>query len=316
MIDVNPSSQKPVFGKLFTKYYPVIIFILVIVISLLLYFHHKESAIPKNAETKANMPISSTKIPLNNKSVSSTDSAGIIKAIYALPVKQPVVYITIDDGWYPNQEVLKIMQQYHLPITTYLIEQAAQRHPDFWHDFVNAGGHIEDHTFNHPFLTHLSKADQINQISQPINYFRQYGPPPDELRPPYGDFNSEVGQAAKDSGIKHIVMWNAEMKNSIFTTRNGQELKPGDIILLHWEPGLDQEIIKVLNIIQKQNLGVADLTQGLNSEPLTICWLKAPIPISKSTPASNSKTTISLKAAASKTKITSRSKVSNNKVNH
>ena len=294
MIDVKPGSQKSVSEKLFLKYFLPGIFLLVIVISLslkILFFTHYTSAAPNHLNSVTNKPDLSANIVLNNKGSESLDqispsitSVGPIKATYEFPVNKPVVYITIDDGWYPNQEVLKLMQQYHLPITTYLIEQAAQKHPDYWHEFVNAGGRIEDHTFNHPFLTHLSLADQKNQISQPLDYFRQYGPPPDELRPPYGDFNSEVEQTAKDSGIKYIVMWDAEMKNATFSTRSGLGLKSGDIILLHWEPGLDQELLKLLNIIQKQNLGIADLTQALNGEPLTICWLKTPIPISKPTP--------------------------------
>ena len=71
------------------------------------------------------------------------------------------------------------------------------------------------------------------------------------------------------------------MENSTLSTINNRGLKPGDIILLHWVPGLDQEILKLLSIIQKQNLGIADLTQALNGEPLTICWLKTPILTSK-----------------------------------
>jgi len=287
MIDVKPISQKFISVKISLKYFLLVFFLLVIVVFLFLkifYFTHHTSAVP-------NSPDSSTDIASNIKGSESVDqlspsitTAGPIKVVYELPVNQPVVYITIDDGWYPNQEVLKLMQQYHLPITTYLIEQAAQKHPDYWHEFVNAGGHIEDHTIDHPFLTHLSLADQKSQISQPIDYFRQYGPPTDELLPPYGDFNSEVGQVAKDSMIKYIVMWDAEIKNSTLSTRSGLGLKSGDIILLHWEPGLDQELLKLLNIIQKQNLGIADLTQALNGEPLTICWLKTPIPVSKPTP--------------------------------
>ncbi|AFM39322.1 putative xylanase/chitin deacetylase [Desulfosporosinus acidiphilus SJ4] len=288
MLDVKTSSKKPVFNKYLLNYFRLGLLLLAIVIGLSLKtFYHKPSTTP-NIPQPAN---SLSNRSLNNKSSESvsqlspsTISAGPIDVIYELPVTQPVVYITIDDGWYPNQNVLNLMKQYHLPITTYLIEQAAEKHTEFWHEFVNAGGHIEDHTYSHPFLTHLSQADQISQISQPLNYFNQYGPPPDELRPPYGDFNSEVGQAAKDSGIKHIVMWDAEMKNSIFDTSSGKELKSGDIILLHWEPELDQELIKLMNIIQKKNLGVADLTQALNGEPLRISWLKTPLPVSKTTP--------------------------------
>ncbi len=314
MIDIKPSFQNIFSFKLSLKYFLLGIVLLVIVVGLslkILYFTHHNSTVP-------NKPASSPNIALNNKGSESVDqlnpsttSAGPIKVLYELPVNQPVVYITIDDGWYPNKEVLKLMQQYHLPITTYLIEQAAQKHPEYWHEFVNAGGHIEDHTIDHPFLTHLSLADQKNQISQPIDYFRQYGPAPDELRPPYGDFNSEVGQAAKDSGMKYILMWDAEMKNSTFSTRSGKGLKSGDIILLHWEPGLDQELLKLLNIIQKQNLGVADLTQALNWEPLTICWLKTPITVSKPTPIRTTKTKAAVTSGKTVTSVatgTSRSK--------
>lgn len=285
MTDTQPNFLKFVSGKISLKYFLLAIFLIVILIATgvslkILYFTHNASAVLNKPQSSTNESSNNQRSESLKQLIPSLTSTGPIKVVYNLPEKQPVVYITIDDGWYPNEEVLKLMQQYHLPITTFLIEQAAQEHPDFWHEFVRAGGHIEDHTFSHPFLTHLSLADEKNQISQPLDYFRQYGPLPDELRPPYGDFNSDVGQAARDSGIKYIVMWNAEMRDSTLYTRNNQELKPGDIILLHWVPGLEQEIVKLLNIIQKQNLGIADLTQVLNGEPLTISWLKAPIPTS------------------------------------
>ena len=290
MMDSKPSSRKSSSGHLYKKYIRVGLLLLVITIVSAVSLKNLYLTSPVSTEpTVPYEPLSSANGPLDNhrsetlKQLSpALTSAGPIKVVYELADKQqPVVYITIDDGWYPSEEVLKLMQQYHLPITTFLIEQAAQKQPAFWHEFVQAGGHIEDHTFNHPFLTHVSLAEKKSQISQPIDYFRQYGPPSEQLRPPYGDFNAEVGQAAWESGIKYIVMWDAEMENSVLSTRSNRGLKAGDIILLHWVPGLDQEIIKLLNIIQKQNLGIADLTQALNGKPLTISWLKTPIPVPK-----------------------------------
>ncbi|MDR3539662.1 MAG: polysaccharide deacetylase family protein [Desulfosporosinus sp.] len=288
MMDNNPSSLKSVSSNPYLKYMGIFLVVIMITLSLDITYFAKGVSNEPNEPNISNASNTSDNASLNNQSSESLKqlspsltSEGPIKVVYQLPVKQPVVYITIDDGWYPNEEVLKLMKQYHLPITTFLIEQAAQKQPTFWHEFVSAGGRIEDHTINHPFLTHLSLAEKKSQISQPIDYFRQYGPQLDELRPPYGDYNTEVGQAAWDSGIKYIVMWDAEMENSTLTLRSSPGLKAGDIILLHWVPGLDQEIIKLLNIIQKLNLGIADLTQALNGEPLTICWLKAPIPVPK-----------------------------------
>ena len=281
MIDNEPGFLRSISSNPYLKYWGI--FLSVIILSISLNITYFVNAVSNESQPYAYESLDNQRSESLKQLNPSSTSAGPIKVVYDLPETQPVVYITIDDGWYPNEEVLKLMQQYHIPITTFLIEQAAQKQPAFWHEFVSVGGHIEDHTINHPFLTHLSPVEEKSQISQPIDYFRQYGPPMDELRPPYGDFNSAVGQAAWDSGIKYIVMWDVEMENSILTTRSTPGLKPGDIILLHWVPGLDQEMIKLLNIIQKQNLGIADLTQALNGEPLTICWLKAPIPVSKST---------------------------------
>jgi hypothetical protein len=54
------------------------------------------------------------------------------------------IYITVDDGWTPSQQVLSIMERTHLPVTAFLIKQAAQQHLPYWRDFVKAGGTVGD----------------------------------------------------------------------------------------------------------------------------------------------------------------------------
>jgi len=66
------------------------------------------------------------------------------------------IYITVDDGWTPSSQVLVTMRRTHLPVTAFLIEQAAQRNLAYWRAFAEAGGTIEDHTVSHPNLTKLS----------------------------------------------------------------------------------------------------------------------------------------------------------------
>lgn len=276
----KPGFLRGFFNKRYLMYHLLAISILAVA-AVAVIAAHESSSQPKESRTESSEAQNEQRTESLDQIIPAPASAGSVKVVYDLPVKQPVVFLTIDDGWYPNGEVLQLMQRYHLPITTFLIELAAQRYPAFWHKFVSAGGHIEDHTVSHPFLTHLPLKDEINQITQPIEYLRQYGPPPDQLRPPYGDFNSEVVQAARDSGIGYVVMWNAEMRNSKLYTINNRGLKPGDIILLHWVPDLDQEIIQLLSIIQKQNLGLADLTQALHGEPVNKISINSPLPALK-----------------------------------
>ncbi|WP_088187489.1 polysaccharide deacetylase family protein [Desulfosporosinus sp. FKA] len=194
--------------------------------------------------------------------------------IWSLPAAAKAVFITIDDGWYPNDSVLAIMHAQHVPISAFLIENAAKEHPDFWRSFVAAGGDIENHTVSHPDLTKDSSADVLNQIKNAEGYLTSFSTPT-LFRPPYGDYNQTVCQAAYQAGIKHLIMWNATMSDSGLQTYNGKPLAPGSVILLHWNANLGFQLQKLLNIIAKQHLGVASLPYALNHpNKFPIIWPK------------------------------------------
>ncbi len=210
--------------------------------------------------------------------------------IWRLPLNQRAVYITIDDGWFPSQGVLSLMRQYHLPVTAFLIQEAAAEHRFFWQEFLKDGGHIEDHTYSHPPLTRIPESQDLTQISDPIGYFKAMGASPDELRPPYGDYDRAVQKIAYKAGIKYIVMWNAVMSGGKLQTWNGQPLAPGDIVLLHWIPGLDGNLAGLIHILQHQNLGVASLDDALDGRPVHVAWLNEKAPKARPQPVATSTT--------------------------
>jgi peptidoglycan/xylan/chitin deacetylase (PgdA/CDA1 family) len=72
----------------------------------------------------------------------------------------------VDDGWTPSKQVLAIMRNTRLPVTAFLIEQAAEQHLAYWRAFVGAGGMVADHTVSHPNLTKLSLAQATTQWAQ------------------------------------------------------------------------------------------------------------------------------------------------------
>lgn len=178
------------------------------------------------------------------------------------------VYITIDDGWYPDPQVITLMQQTHVPLTAFLIDAAAQEHIAFWKAFVAAGGTIGDHTDTHPWLSHISAQSDVYQWHQPVvDDQKWFGVTPVVGRPPYGDVNKTVLEAAHAAGLKAIVMWSAEFNPSNpaqgMSTWNGQPLTAGEIILLHWQPGLYSQLKQVLAICKERGLVPAPLTSGL-----------------------------------------------------
>lgn len=177
------------------------------------------------------------------------------------------VYLTIDDGWFPNTTVLEAVQK-GLPLTTFLIEDAAAEHLAFWKAFRAAGGVIEDHTVSHPFLTSLTAAAAKAQIGGPIGaYAKWFGTVPILLRPPYGAYNPKVEQAAEAAGIRALVMWSAVDQNGVISTWNRKPLTGGEIIILHWLPGVGRELESLLRTIRARHLRVGALLPALASTP-------------------------------------------------
>jgi peptidoglycan/xylan/chitin deacetylase (PgdA/CDA1 family) len=171
------------------------------------------------------------------------------------------IYITVDDGWTPSSQVLVTMRRTHLPVTAFLIEQAAQRNLVYWRAFAEAGGTIADHTVSHPDLTKLSLSQATAQWAQArVALGRWFGETPAMGRPPYGAFDSTVAAAAYRAGLKTLVGWSATATSAGIHTWNGKRLEPGEIVLLHWVPGLGQQMTKLLAAIHARHLHPMALT--------------------------------------------------------
>jgi peptidoglycan/xylan/chitin deacetylase (PgdA/CDA1 family) len=171
------------------------------------------------------------------------------------------VYITVDDGWTPSSQVLTIMRKTHLPVTAFLIEQAAQRNLAYWRAFAEAGGTVGDHTVSHPNLTQLSLGQATYQWAHArLALGRWVGKAPLMGRPPYGAFDRTVAAAAHQAGLKALVGWSASVGSAGVKTWNGKPLEPGDIVLLHWDPGLGRQLTKLLAVIHARHLRPMPLT--------------------------------------------------------
>jgi peptidoglycan/xylan/chitin deacetylase (PgdA/CDA1 family) len=171
------------------------------------------------------------------------------------------IYITADDGWTPSAQVLTIMRQTHLPVTAFLIAQAAERNLPYWRAFAAAGGTIGDHTVSHPVMTKLTLAQATTQWGQArTSLGRWFGRLPVLGRPPYGAFNPTVEAAAYRGGLTALVGWSATMSADHIETWDGKRLEPGEIVLLHWVPGLGHEMVTLLKAIHAAHLHPAPLT--------------------------------------------------------
>ncbi len=154
------------------------------------------------------------------------------------------------------------MRRTHLPLTTFLIAKAASAHLAFYKALAAAGVHIEDHTVTHPWMTKLGFPAQVSQWaanrSDEASWFAH---PPGLGRPPYGAVSRSVRVAAHQAGLKALVMWSAQVSpGQGLTTWNRMPLAAGEIVLLHWDPGLGGELAIVLRAVHAAHLTPAYLT--------------------------------------------------------
>ena len=175
------------------------------------------------------------------------------------------VYLTIDDGWYPSPTVLRLMQSEHVPLTAFLIQQAVVKNLGYWKAFVAAGGVVEDHTVSHPYLTSLSAAGALAQWLGPVVHYPSWlGQTPTVARPPYGAYDGQVERAAHAAGLSALIMWSAEWTpGKGLETWNHGPLEPGEIVLLHWVPGIGRELAILLRELVADHLTPAPLLPGL-----------------------------------------------------
>ncbi len=179
---------------------------------------------------------------------------------FASPANR-AIYITVDDGWTPSQKVLAIMRQTHLPVTAFLIQKAAQENLPYWRAFVAAGGTVGDHTVSHPFLTKLSLGQATVQWGQArLVEGKWFGHTPVLGRLLYGAFDPTVEAAAYRGGLTTLVGWSATADSDGIETWNGKPLEAGEIVLLHWIPGLGAQMVKLLAAIRAQHLVPTPLT--------------------------------------------------------
>jgi Polysaccharide deacetylase len=76
----------------------------------------------------------------------------------------PVVFVTIDDGWAYDPTVLPFLAAHHMAVTAFLIGREAVRTASYWHMLVAQGGVVEDHTETHAMLAGRSLRAQAAEI--------------------------------------------------------------------------------------------------------------------------------------------------------
>ncbi len=187
---------------------------------------------------------------------------------YQVKTKDPVVFITIDDGIITPKEALDYVEKHSIPITSFLTSSQVTDAKTRYFERISRWGSIQNHTTTHASLDTSDGSLIHRQVCPVQTSFRdRFGTKPWMMRPPYGagPRGSTLHSVVAKCGITDIVMWDAVVDNGRLSTATGSGLVPGSVILLHYTGNLAWDLKVAVSAARAQGLRPANLADYLTA---------------------------------------------------
>jgi peptidoglycan/xylan/chitin deacetylase (PgdA/CDA1 family) len=170
----------------------------------------------------------------------------VLPVLTEVPTKQKVVALTIDLGESATRRsceaLLNWLEAHNIKATFFLTGWFIRNFPDITQRIARHGNELGNHTDTHPHCPRISSAevqDQLDVVVELLCRQRLAISPHAYFRPPYGEYNRRVVEAAAALGYR-TVTWSvttvdyertgdAEHLASLIVRRT----RPGAIILTH-----------------------------------------------------------------------------------
>ncbi|MFI7063486.1 polysaccharide deacetylase family protein [Kribbella sp. NPDC050124] len=174
---------------------------------------------------------------------------------------QPAKYVvlTFDDGPDPvyTPKILDILAQYDAKATFFEVGRNVVKHPALTKRIHDGGHSVQNHTWSHADLRHLSAGAFRKQVADTDRAIRtQTGQVPGCLRPPYGGISAQVTQRAKVLD-KQLIVWTVDSRDwtkpgtAAIVKRVLTGVHSGSVVLMHDGGGNRAQTVAALPTILK-----------------------------------------------------------------
>jgi len=160
-----------------------------------------------------------------------------------VPTKEKLVAFTFDDG--PNPEwtplFLDVFRKYGAKATFFFIGSHIEQHPELARQTFEEGHELGNHTYSHPFMSKLSKEEQLEQLSRSDELIAGItGRNPSIFRPPFFDVNDDLLEACAERGYSVInalntdsIDWEDATSAEHILTTSRAHVRNGSIFIYH-----------------------------------------------------------------------------------
>ena len=184
--------------------------------------------------------------------------------IYRIPTKDKVVFLTIDDGFYPSSKAANLLKLYQIPTVNFIIGKLWEVTKDrkFYQSLLSINGEIGDHSMTHPDLLTLNNQRLYEEICRSKVSDSKYSKSEIHFfRPPGGAIDQRVVKESQRCGMQPI-LWDVTAAGNKYRTWGGP-IRPGDIILMHWNPGADLTIANLIKVVKENHLSLGNINNYL-----------------------------------------------------
>ena len=177
------------------------------------------------------------------QSISIAEASKRKLPIYSVETPEKRVAFSFDAAWGADDtdDLLNTLKLYDIKATFFLCGYWVDKYPDKVKDIYEAGHDIGNHSNTHAHGSGLSLAQNKEEIMKVHEKIKNLlGIDMDLYRPPYGDYNNTVIQAAEDSAY-YPIQWDVDsldwmnngLDDEINRVLNNKNLRNGSIILFH-----------------------------------------------------------------------------------
>ena len=163
--------------------------------------------------------------------------------IYCVKTDKKQIALTFDGAW-GNEDtatLLEILDRQGVTATFFFTGGWIEKYPEDVKTILAKGHEVGNHSENHKQMSQLSKEECKQEIQKVHDKFKELtGQDMTVFRPPFGDYDDTVIQAANELGY-HVIQWDVDsldwkdygVDSIIHTVTNHKHLGNGSIILMH-----------------------------------------------------------------------------------
>lgn len=133
--------------------------------------------------------------------------------IYCVKTEKKQVALSFDAAWgnKDTAKILEILKTQNVRVTFFMTGGWIEKYPDDVKAIAAAGHDLGNHSENHKQMSKLTKEQCVKEIMTPHDKVKALtGKDMVLFRPPYGDYNNNLIESAKECGY-HTIQWDVDI---------------------------------------------------------------------------------------------------------